>query len=75
MAHVAILHALVAHLNLVWVGEGVIHPLVLEAAGGRVLHRLVAHVFEGRRQHREDLLGLGEGLVVWRHAWALVLVD
>ena len=49
-AHVAILHALPAHLYLVRVRVGLVHPLIFEAVSSGILHGLILHVLKRHRQ-------------------------
>ena len=60
-AHVLILHALLAHLNLVRVRVGLVHPLIFEAVGSGILHGLILHVLQG---HWQVDIG-GEVFVEW----------
>ena len=73
-AHVLVLDALLAHLHLVGVGHGVVHPLVLEAGGGCILHCLSAHVLQGSGEDGVDLVRLVEGDVGGGLAWILFVV-
>ena len=69
-----VLHPLDAHLDLVRVGHGVVHPLLLEAGGGGLFHGGAAHVLEGRRQDGVDLVRLLEGDVGRRLARKISVV-
>ena len=74
-AHVLVLHAFDTSFDLVWVRHGFIHPLVLKAARGGVLHCLVAHVLEWGGQSGVDLVSLLEAHVAGRLAWLFSVVD
>ena len=62
-AHVTVLHALSAQLDLVGVRVGLVHPLILEAVGSSVLHGLSSHVLQGFRQVHISCVVLVEGVI------------
>ena len=69
-----ILDAFLAHLDLMGVGHGLIHPLIFEAGGSGILHGLSAHVLQGCGQDGIDLVSLVEGDVRGGLAWLLLVV-
>jgi len=72
---VTVFHPLDAHLYLVGVGHGIVHPLVFEAASSCLFHGLSTHILERCCKSSINLVCLFKGNIRRGSSWSISVVD